>query len=65
MPVTVRRDIGFTRLVYETADGKVLVSPWVPMTRIDVKNYQLRSVDKHGRPLYRVNCRLKPHQRPK
>lgn len=65
MPVTVRRDIKFTRVVSRTVSGDVVSSPWMPVTRIDGKEWQLRQVVRRGdRVIYRVNYRLKPLQRP-
>jgi hypothetical protein len=38
----------------------------MPATRIDAKQWQIRQDEKDGwRPLYRINARLKPHQRPR
>jgi hypothetical protein len=65
MTVSIRRDIDFTRVVSQTVSGDVVSSPWMPATRIDGREWQRRQVVKRGdRVIYRVNCRLKPHQRP-
>lgn len=60
MPVTIRRDIDFTRLVSRTASGDTVSSPWMPVTRIGVMDWQRRQVENRGdRPIYRINARLK------
>jgi len=66
MPVTVRRDVAFTRLVSRTVSGDTVSSPWMPVTRIGVMDWQRRQVENRGdRPIYRVNARLKMHKEPK
>lgn len=60
MTVTIRRDIDFTRIVSRTASGDTVWSPWMPVTRIGVMDWQRRQVENRGdRVIYRVNCRIK------